>query len=469
MTLAVQMPAAAQPLSRPVSSRVAVLALTRAGVVSLLRTRKPPGSVIRREYAVGDYGYSVEIASVREFPHSIDWDVCGGLETLFYQQGCAARNVLSATPRQMLSVAGLDDSGRYYATLRESLMRLEAVRWVLRRIHLPSGVAETTTTGFISEMRMYDRTVGASRTLLPEAAMEIYLTPSFADLIRAGLHQMLDDELLSRISQPSARGMYRLLEGHRVQADGSLAQELEVSLQDWITACGVSGDRPDNARLALIRANAHLLESGYLRRAEIVGRGQKARLVYEFAHGAADHALVELLVSHRVQRPVAESLASKYPERIRVAVEAVQARLNEGFTPSSLGAVVVDAVRNPEKYAASMTGFPEPVTKATERSRKAGGQRARGSEPAQGASGPSGASGGPAMPVLLEEPEPSDEGRRSLVRSVVSVRFRRTLSAEEDRALEALSGERLALLVRSLMEPRGLPAAEILAEGLSVS
>ena len=249
-------------------------------------------------------------------------------------------------------------SGREYTRIREALLRLSGVKWKLTRTRWDTKknklVGKTNVSGLLSRLELVDDVSGSDkafgeRTLNEQAVIQLTFTPDFATTIRDGLFQILDGELLSRLGQPSARSLYRVLQAHRVQTDETLSHELSVSANDWLRACGMESDRFDNAKRTLDSAQTRLLDEGYLKGAAFTGRGKAGTFQYTFA-SAPEPQLVDLLLARGVTRPVAESLSADHPDRVRPAIRAVDERLTSGWKPRSLPASLVDAVRNPAKW-----------------------------------------------------------------------------------------------------------------------
>lgn len=360
---------------RPPINLVSQLDLTQLGIVSVLRSLPDTVQDWTEEYRIGAVEYSVTGHAPLGRPFGVDADILLAVQTLFARGDFPADNLVDTSAYGLLSLAGHHNTGEAHARLRESLLRLKAVQWTYsRHVWRDDGrvaVGGTVATGLFAQVDLPEHLrQGGGTELIPDARVKIYLTPAFAQSIRAGLYQLLDGELLDRLEQPAARSLYRVLQAHRVQPDGSLAGTLRVPLRDWLRACGIVG-RIDSAKDTLSRAHDALRGAGYLEGAAIEGRGQSATLTYHFARPHADPALVELLVEWGVSRPGAQALAADHPERVEPAVAEVQARMRDGFKPRNLGAVVTDAVRNPGKYPGASASKPAKATSATRKAEQA--------------------------------------------------------------------------------------------------
>ncbi|GGM16479.1 replication initiator protein A [Deinococcus aerophilus] len=404
------------------------LTLARSGVFSILNREGGNDQSWETTFSIGDRNFYVQGMAARGRPHGVDPDVLLALQTLFFDAGCPDDDTVECTAYALLKLTPMGTRGNAYSRLRDSLLRLEGVSW-LTRVSRPSGGryrGTTETTRLIDRISVRDTSLSASGeggTIEAGAPLRVTFSRHFAQSIREGFYQILDAELLGDLKQPTARSLYRVLQAHRVGDDGSLARELPVIMAAWREATGLSGQRSNNVKRTLDGAHAHLIAAKYLRDVAYEGSGDGTRITYAF-EGEADPELVKLLTDMQVARPVAESLVTEHPERIREAASAMRARLAEGFRPRSLGATMVDAVRNPEKYA-------PPV-----------------STPGPRASRPRGKAAPEPQPMLLPL---SREESLGMIRSVLRVKLGRALHGEALEKLMALSPaavERLAAAAR---------------------
>lgn len=201
--------------------RINELDLTRAGVISVQRNLPDTETSWQVDYVVGDMMYRVQGSAFHGRPHGQDADVLLALQTLFFRAGCPDNNAIQVMGSALLAMSGHPKTGQYYSRLRESLLRLWGVKWTMVRTRWDEKQGrhkgDTTATSLIAELRLVDQATGEHRPFetreLSEASpIEITLIPSFAASIRAGLFQILDGELLSRLGQPQARSLYRVLQ-----------------------------------------------------------------------------------------------------------------------------------------------------------------------------------------------------------------------------------------------------------------
>ncbi|GAA3998927.1 hypothetical protein GCM10022631_07130 [Deinococcus rubellus] len=412
----------------PTQIRVNELDLTRAGIISVQKVLPSEESSWEVEYDIGEVHYRVQGNAAYGRPYGNDADILLALQTLFFKAGCPEHNRIEVSPASVLGLTALSVNGQTYARLREALIRLFGIKWQLSRVTMDQRtqkyISRTSASGLISGLRLMDDLSGPrafdSARLNEHALIEITFTPDFAASIRAGLFQILDGELLSRLGQPTARSLYRVLQAHRVQIDGTLSREMAISARHWLLACGLEAERFTNAKRTLDAAQDRLLDEGYLKDAAFTGRGKAGTFQYTFASAPEPH-LVDLLLARGVTRPVAESLAADHPDRVRPAIQSVDERLTSGWKPRSLAASLVDAVRNPAKWGYAVA--PEKVKKGPAKVR-------HGSDPL---------------------PEPLDP--REVILSSLKLKLKRLPSPMAQEALVDLSPVGLDLLRAALMQP----------------
>jgi len=414
--------------------RINELDLTRAGIISVQKVLPDSNKSWQVRYDIQGVVYEVQGDAAYGRPYGNDADVLLAIQALFFKAGCPEHNSIEFTPGSLLKLMNAAQGGREYARIREALLRLSGVKWKLIRTvwnaQKNKFVGDTTVSGLLSRLRLMDDVAGsaknfADRKLNEHALIELTFTPDFAASIRAGLFQILDGELLARLGQPTTRSLYRVLQAHRVQSDGTLSRELDIAAGHWLLACGMETERFANARRTLELAQERLLEEGYLKDATFTGRGKAGMFHYRFASAPVPQ-LVDLLMARGVTRPVAESLTADHPERIAPALQAINERLTSGWKPRSVPASTVDAVRNPDKW-----GYASAPVKARKR--------------------PARVAVDPEPPTPLPDP-------RAVILSALKLKLKRAPSPMAIEALEQLSADGLEQLRSSFM----LPSAEYL-------
>ena len=418
--------------------RLDELLMTRSGIVSILKAMEEGSDRWENEFMISDRHFFVRGVANNGRPHGTDSDVLLAMQTLFWQAGCPTSNAIQTTPYALLTLAGLDTSGRSYQRLREALLRFDGLNWSTRVSRKDSSgkfVGHTHTTVLLDELLVSDRSLtpsGDDGELRSSEPIFIRFGHRYAESIREGLHQMLAVEMLAALKQPTARSLYRVLQAHRVQADGSLSQQLNVLLIDWRVACGISATRADTVRRTLDSAHAHLLTAGYLSRVEYAEDGKDQRVIYQFKAPTANPELVELLTAMKVSRPVAEALAAEHPERIEPATARVRQRIQAGYKPRSQSGMVVDAVRNPEKYDVVLPSVSAPVSAPALQPPRTSIKRT----------------------VEASQPLTAEE-QAGFIRMMLKVKLSRPMKADAEAALEVLSPQGLGLLAEVARKSTG--------------
>lgn len=409
--------------------------LARSGIISVQRDMPDELTAWEANYQIGMYRYRVEAVARHGRPHGLDNDIILYLQSLFLRSGCPEHNRVATTANQILLNALGSNSKKEYERLSKALLRLAGTSWTLYRdVTDQKGKSKgLTTTNYIFTLEMEDWVEAATNTrreLVGTSKIVVRFADEFAHAIRMGLFQLLDSELLERLGHTNARSLYRVLQGHRVQPDGSLAQELQMPLSDWLPACGLETERLDNAKRILDAAHRRMVEAHYLQAATLQGRGASGTIHYIF-EGLPEPALVEALMKRRVTKPVAEALAGQHPERVLPALRVVEERLATGWKPRSVAAAVVDAVRDPAKW-----GYLATPPKA-----KAAAEKAK--------------------PKREEEPPPPPA--KEVAISFLKMRLGRPPSLYAQAALEELTEEELRNLNQILMKPPELCLPEVSA------
>lgn len=387
----------------------------------------------------GDRRYRVTCQALPEYgvPHGIDTDISAALVNLYIDQGSPPDGTVTCTPYQLLQMAGLDTSGRYYAALDESLKRL------------------TTTTYFISEgwrdhprgrwtnvnFRYIDRiefTSGEAEKLDASSVLRITLPQEIARSVRAGYIKSLDLSFMQTLKRPPTRALYRLLDAQRRDPENpdAVAMAYQVGLMEWAEACKIVTDRPSMAQRTLDAAHEELIEKGFLKNVEYLGRGKKKLLQYTFGEAfiPPDPALLQELADLGVTQTRALQLVREHGEQtVDDAVVRCKAILAAGYKPRSKPAFFVDVLKNPGKYQLpeGVTPPQKPAAKAQQATRKT-----------------------PVQPNLFEAPsrasetEPDEEARlRGMPRERQVEEVMRTLTflLRNDLKLQELDTLRLAL------------------------
>jgi len=192
--------------------RLDELLMTRSGIVSILKAMEDGSDRWENEFVISDRHFFVRGVANNGRPHGTDSDVLLAMQTLFWQAGCPSSNAIQTTPYALLTLAGLDTSGRSYQRLREALLRFDGLNWSTRVSRKDSSgkfIGQTHTTVLLDELLVSDRSLtpsGDEGELRSTEPIFVRFGHRYAESIREGLHQMLAVQMLAALKQPTALG-----------------------------------------------------------------------------------------------------------------------------------------------------------------------------------------------------------------------------------------------------------------------
>lgn len=418
------------------------LNIARLSLISV-QERIPPGY---RDWSVeledGDRRYRVTCQAMPEYgvPHGIDTDITAALVNLYIDQGAPPGGSVTCTPYQLLQMAGLDHSGRYYAALDESLRRLTTTNYFIAEGWRDHPRKRWTNVNF-RYIDRYEFTSGDSNSLDASSILKITLPQEIARSVRSGYIKPLDLSFMQTLGRPPTRALYRLLDSQRRDPEQPerVAMTFQVGLMEWAQACKIVTDRPSMAQRTLDAAHEELLEKGFLKNVEYVGRGKKKYLHYTFGEAfiPPSPGLMQDLADIGITQTRALQLVREHGEdSVEDTLARYQAIVAGGYKPRSRPAFFIDLLKNPEKYA-----LPEGPVLVPEGVKKGRGRRG-GTRSAQN---PSEA---PSRPLQEEMGEAeADETLRALPREAQVEEVMRTLTflLRADLKLPELDALRLAL------------------------
>lgn len=288
-------------------------------------------------------------------PHGLDGDIATALIDLFVEAGCPEDGFLHTTAYQILKRAGLDDSGRYYQNLRQTLFRLRTATYSASEAWRDHRRGNWTTVTFnyleALEFTSGDEDLGLSRS----STLKIRLAEPIVRSIRAKYTKPLDLEFLTSLDRPLTRALYRLLDARRYPPEDPKEplNSFSVNLIEWAEACKIVDRRSNKIRATLQGAHEELIERNYLSAVDYEGRGQKQQLTYRFADFDADQVappdspLVEELGQHRVSTAVARRLVEEFgEEHVRRRLLKFRGLMAGGYRARNRSAVLVDVIRD---------------------------------------------------------------------------------------------------------------------------
>lgn len=354
---------ARSPKDKSIVSLKAELNLPRLGIFSMQQTLPEEPTKWVSQFQIGERTFHVLAEGTRGRPHGLDNDVILAISSLFINAGCPEDNRLSTTAYALRQACGWHNNGAAYVKLRTSLFRIYFTGAEIREGYYDPQRKARFWQGDTYRLveRIHYRDVdspGPEVQLDGEGRLLITLGEQFADSIRNGYAAVLDEATYRSLQQPTSRALYMMLEAHRrlPEDPDERVVRLEVNLMQWRTAVGIQSDRPEIIRRALNAAHDELHGAGYLQAAEYVGRGKKQEVHYTFGRAVRepDPKLVDRLVGHGVVRGVANRLALDYaPDAVAAAIDRYEAMLLTGLKPRTRGALLVDLVKNPDKYAST--------------------------------------------------------------------------------------------------------------------
>lgn len=256
-------------------------------------------------------------------PHGLDSDVTAALLNLYIESGEQNDGRFSVSATQLLKLCGWHNTGKYHGILRHCLERLHTSSYTISggwRDH-PKGRWTHAKFHFIESLDFSasdragtfdERTVITGRLADPIVAS-----------VRGGYVKPLDTEFMLSLSRPRTRALYRILDGARFdpqQPDEPL-QTLEFNLIGWADQCKIPSTIPGNIRRALSSPHEELIKRGYLRSADVTGRGKAQVIRYEFVREFTpmDAVLARRFRTYGVADGVARKLLREHGRNFLIA------------------------------------------------------------------------------------------------------------------------------------------------------
>jgi len=296
-------------------------------------------------------------------PHGLDNDFQAGLQNLFLAQDCPQNNRVAFTMHALIQASGLDSGGRYYDKGMEALQRMKAATFSFE------GGWHDGTDWVTVQFSLIERLVIRQRQRAEVHAgdlIEVQLPSELAESLRRGYVKTLNAELLRKLKQPSARTLYRLLDGIRYAGSPGPMDSFTVNLEDWGRRCRLFDARSHRIRETLEPAHDALLETRYLQEVSFEGRGlaQQVRYVFSPTQDVEAPQLMTRLEAAGVVPKVARDLISLFgPLEVARRLTEVELIRSTSRTPLGVG-FVVKFIRNPETYSSPAGATKTPQVKA---------------------------------------------------------------------------------------------------------
>lgn len=352
--------------------------LTRLSLV-LAAARVPDDltSWERSWFSEDHLGVTVRVSCVASandvVPHGIDNDVLFGLVNAYIAAGMPEDNAFQVTAYQLLLHSALPVGGHSYAAVRSSLTRLRNSTYTISNswYDREEETFQSLSTSLVQNWKVLERRRSPKdfdeASGNAEALYSVTLDPDLARSVRLGYIRPVDMRILQDLSQPLARTLYRRLEDERQPVGEAWRPRYATPLLPWAERLGIQG-RPDTIRRALLPAHNQLLEIGFLREVEYVGRGRGQAVHYRFAppdRSPAQPEAVAALTSRRVTQAAALRYASEFGlEAVLTAVARFDALLRAGYQAKNTSGLLVDILRHPERYEEGAPDAPAPVKAA---------------------------------------------------------------------------------------------------------
>ena len=336
---------------RPTTTQLAEYNATYLGLISL-QNRLPKRVQHGWSSTIGDAsngaGIECETTYQAVVPHGLANDVFAAVVTA----GVAAREggdrVIQMTTAEIVRQGSMSQYSDVYVSVRTALDSLANTRYrIWNNWRTPLlNVAERRTLNLIDAVteRTEDHPFDPNKNKI---VYEIRLNPDIVESIDGALTLVTNPELLSALSSPGARGLYRLLEAWRRDPHdfNHVRHQVNLSAYDLVESCRLLANRQEPASLLrpLFEDRgpfSQLREAGYLTEYTTVGRGWETQITIRFAQTASllNTGAFRLLVEAGVNGRNAEQLASIHSlEAVECAIWEVDQKIKKSK----------DGIRNP--------------------------------------------------------------------------------------------------------------------------
>ncbi|WP_198297503.1 replication initiator protein A [Deinococcus sp. DB0503] len=267
-----------------------------------------------------------------------DNDLLVALINTYIEAGCPADGFITTTAYALLKLAGLDTTGQYYHALAHGLERMLNTTY-----HVTDGWFDVREKRYVTaSFRIIDnlnRTHGEPEQgrirLDRRSTLRIRLNDELTKSINAGYIKPLNLTVYQHLPSVGSRALYRLLDVYLDEAAGrgdSKPYQVRVPMMALAESCGLLGRRTDHVRKSLESMHAPLLNIGYLKEVDFIGRGSKTTVHYTYGEASSpinpEH--VSLLTRHGVHRGVAEKYVRNLGDDVLLVVKKFEERRRTG-------------------------------------------------------------------------------------------------------------------------------------------
>lgn len=290
-------------------------------------------------------------------PHGVDNDVMTALITLFREQDDPEDGRMVSSAYNLLQLAGMDVNGAAYRLLRESLERLWTTSYQISRLWRDHRRGRYTTVG-LRIVHELEYTGSGDGEIDSDSALVITLAPALVNSIRAGFVRPMDPRLARLLKRRSTRAFYRLLDAKRrdLNKPEQTVSFLQLSLLELKQICKIINEQPDKIRRSIEPAHQELLEIGYLKKVEYLGRGIKQQVAYTFNHQVTEeepHFTFKTELEALGLKPLSlkNILGNLDTDEIRRRLAKAHLVLaSYASPPRNPASVAADVLKNPDKY-----------------------------------------------------------------------------------------------------------------------
>lgn len=293
-------------------------------------------------------------------PHGVDNDILLGLVNAAILQGLPQDDTVRVSTRELLKLSGITPSARAYKNLRESLRRLQHTAYDVTDSWYDGSKQRWRSVSFSLIVKHWAEDNSTDITNIgqwrSETLLAIKLDDSLIQNIRSGHILPLDFELLSRLTQPLTRNVFRTLSFQRSGVDNKPISAFTIPLVVWASHLGMQEMRPDTVMRSLKPAHEELVEVGFLSEVSYQGRGKQRVITYVFGDAvplSPNPEAVALLTQYGISGGRALTFAQTYPlSDIQRAISVLKALLVTpyGRKIRNKAGILSDILISPDKY-----------------------------------------------------------------------------------------------------------------------
>ncbi|PNY79914.1 hypothetical protein CVO96_16635 [Deinococcus koreensis] len=298
-------------------------------------------------------------------PHGVDNDILLGLVNAAILQGLPEDDTVRLTGRELLKLSGITPSARAYVNLHESLRRLQHTAYDVTDSWFDGLKQRWRSMSFSLIVKHWAEDNFKDVTNLgqwrAQTVLAIKLDDGLVKNIRAGHILPLDFELLSKLSQPLTRNLFRTLSFQRESGRDVPVLAYSVPLTVWAAHLGMHGLRLDTVLRSLKPAHEELVEVGFLKEVTFQGRGQARTVHYAFGTQgvmSADPETAALLARYGVSGGRSLILSQTHGQQaIQRAVSVLEALLQTSYRSKirNRAGILMDIIESPERYDSILT------------------------------------------------------------------------------------------------------------------